>query len=110
MGPRHRQWREHPYLLVVDEQMGTRLPVHLVAIIYFEIKHVLFRKSVGPLGKRWHRRVVQNNERRTPRGPMQCMSITVEFISGICVSYNSFPLTHFLLLFKSHFSTKKWRH
>src|SRR6266404_162968 len=76
--------------------MRTGFPVHLVAVIHFEVENVLFSKSVRPLCKGWHRGVVQNNERWTPCGPMECVRVAIECISGICVSYNSLPLTHLL--------------
>src|SRR4051812_35825599 len=98
MSTRHRQWCEHPDLLVIDKQMRTGFPAHLVAIISFQIKNMLLDEPVWPLRERWHRSVVQGNKGRPPCGPMERVRVAVKRIGGIGISDDSLPFTHRMLL------------
>jgi len=94
MNTRHGQRREHPYLAIVDEQVGTGAPVHFVAVKTNEALHVLLGETFGSVFEGRLGGVVEDEEGRAPGVPLERVAIGVEFGWGKGEADDRFPVWH----------------
>src|SRR5262245_58298343 len=85
---------EHPYLLVVNEEVRPGFPLLGVAVEDFKILDMLQGQSIRPLRKRWRCSVMQYNERRSPRGPLKRVTVVFELLRTKASCDYPFPASH----------------